>query len=131
MKYQIKYIYDTGDSFNHYRDEEGVLELINEDLNVAKENLKRIKEHYKQYEELSYSRSREKKDILESNKDKDWFVEDNNDYMGYAENCIKLYTDDGKPWQIWAPWCGYFERLNSARIVCAVPEEDDMEIIIN
>lgn len=46
MKYQIKYIYDTGDSFNHYRDEEGVLELINEDLNVAKENLKRIKEHY-------------------------------------------------------------------------------------
>ncbi len=34
-----------------------------------------------------------------------------------AQNCIILYTDEGKPYQIWAPWCGYFETLYSVEIV--------------
>lgn len=45
-----------------------------------------------------------------------------------AENNIILYTDEGKPFQFWAPWCGYFETLNHAEI-----EEDksDRKISFN
>jgi len=35
----------------------------------------------------------------------------------YANHCIILYSDGGKPFQIHCPWCGYFERLNFVRIV--------------
>lgn len=34
-----------------------------------------------------------------------------------AQYCIKLYTDEGKVWQIHAPWCGYFEALVDTEIV--------------
>ena len=42
-----------------------------------------------------------------------------------AENQIILYTDDGKPWQFFAPWCGYFETLQSAEIIA---DDTDMKI---
>ena len=126
MKYKIQYNYDTGDSFNHEPDNSETLEMVWENLDVAKKNLQRIKEHYSQYKELnSYSLKKSREKILESSKDKDWFVEG----TGYSEseNCIILYSDDGKPWQFWAPWCGYFESLNYAEII--IPEEEnDMKI---
>lgn len=34
-----------------------------------------------------------------------------------AQNQIILYTDEGKPWQIWPLWCGYFESLNYVELV--------------
>lgn len=34
-----------------------------------------------------------------------------------SENCLKLYTDEGKVFQLWAPWCGHFETLHGAEIV--------------
>ena len=34
-----------------------------------------------------------------------------------AENCIILYTDEGEPYQFWAPWCGYFETLYQVEIM--------------
>jgi len=44
-KYKIKISYSTGDSLHNY-DTEDTLEISWNDLNVAKQNLKFIKEHY-------------------------------------------------------------------------------------
>lgn len=121
MEYRIKYNYNTGDSFNTYEGEEGYLELTWKNLDVAKENLKRIEEHYKQYKSFngyqSYNR-KPRKDIIEENQNKDWFVKEN-------ENCIILYGDNKEPFQFWAPWCGYFESLN---YVVIEPSYSDMRI---
>ena len=130
MKYRIQYNYDTGDSFKNEPDNLGTLEMVWENLDVAKKNLQWIKEHYSQYKELnsySYLKEKSKQEILESNKGKDWFVKGSNSNYYDSENCIILYSDDGKPWQFWAPWCGYFESLNYAEII--IPEEEnDMKI---
>jgi len=150
MSYQIKYNYNTGDSFSNQDGLEGILELEWENIDVAKANLKRIEEHYKQYKELNhfYSKINLQK-IMEENKSKDWFVnqprlaafEKNSDKWfaidkkdikrmkkaeftiktlidsTAAQNQIVLYTDDSKPWQLWAPWCGYFENLNWVEVI--------------
>ena len=56
IEYKIKYSYRTGDSFNTSEGED-TLEYVWTDLDVAKEALKRIKEHYKWYDCIeSYSR---------------------------------------------------------------------------
>jgi len=54
--YKIQYHYHTGDSF-HTEEREDLLEFEWKDLDVAKECLKRIREHYRWYEskENSYS----------------------------------------------------------------------------
>jgi len=150
MSYQIKYNYDTGDSFSQSLDNEGILELEWKDFEVAKANLVRIKEHYEQYRDLnSHFTKFNPQEILLQNFEKDWFVhkprlvaykEDITNYnavdekdikrfeeAGYktahiidttdATNQIILYTDKNKPWQLWAPWCGYFETLNWVEII--------------
>ena len=107
MKYRIKYTYDTGDSFHNEYGLVGYLELEWENLEVAKANLVRIEEHYKQYEALNRNyTNKQRKDIVGENKYKDWYVESN-----YGDFMLKLKTDEGKDWQISAPWCGYFESL--------------------
>jgi hypothetical protein len=113
MNYQIKYCYDSGDSFSQYPNITGILELEFKSLEVAEQNLKRIEEHYEQYKALNktyYPYEKRKKDFLGLNKNKDWYVN------GDPENCIILYTDDGKPFQMYCPWCGYFESLNYVTI---------------
>ena len=150
MSYKIKYIYDTGDSFNTNYEVEDVLELEWNKLKVAKANLKRIEEHYKQYTDCHTSYTKKSnQEILEENVHKDWFVnkpilvcykDDITNYSaidesfkqkalyrGYLINYlidvtaatyqIILYTDDNKPWQIWAPCCGYFETLISIEVI--------------
>jgi hypothetical protein len=116
MEYYIEYIYDSGDSFNTYRDLHGELELTWKNYDVAVKNLERLEEHYKQYEELnSYSPKKKKDiDIFKDNRNKDWFVDHKDRY--YTEYCVKLYTDDGTVMQISCPWCGYFESLNSLEV---------------
>ena len=161
-KYKIKYNYNTGDSFGHQDGLESYLDMTWKNVDVAKANLKRIEEHYKQYKELtgySWDKDRTHIEILDDNHTKDWFVQkkilvvykpgeekrrvqlnktEDKKYWeekGYvvknsfdtadAEYCIILYTDDNKPWQICAPWCGYFESLNYVEIV---PDTSDMKI---
>lgn len=34
-----------------------------------------------------------------------------------AQYMLIIYTDDNKPFQFHAPWCGYFETLNGIEIV--------------
>lgn len=76
MKYKILYNYDTGDSFHNDYGLEEYLELEFNDIEVAKQNLKRIEEHYKQYKECNgYSlKKRNDQDIFKENLGKDWFV---------------------------------------------------------
>lgn len=54
-KYKIKISYCTGNSFGS-EDTEDLVELDWDNLDIAKENLQYIKEHYKQYEECNTSK---------------------------------------------------------------------------
>jgi len=145
-KYSIKVSYQTGDSFGS-NDVEEVWEDF-DNLDIAKENLKRIEEHYRQYEVLNGYRTSEetKLQTMDENSSKPWFVGiklpyiklvkgdrgiDEKDIEKYkdeyeiiykydntmAENCIIVLADNGVPYQIWCPWCGYFESLYSAEII--------------
>jgi len=143
MKYRIQYNYDTGDSFNNEYGLEKVLEISWNNLEIAKENLQRIKEHYKLYELIdSHKRSKSIQNILREYSTKEWFVlkekfaiikninkddyhciDDEKKSNGKiidsfnATYCIKLKTDEGKDFQFLCPWCGYFEHLNSCKII--------------
>jgi len=109
--YQIKYSYETGNSFGR-EDREEILEYEWEDIDVAKEALRRIKEHYKWYESIAK-----------------WYVDDeipkpkwhNISTRGISKdtehNLINVPADNGKEYQFWPPWCGYFETLYGAEIV--------------
>jgi hypothetical protein len=108
MNYKIKINYDTGDSYYRYPGKTHILELSWSSLENAESNLTRIKEHYKLYESIHRNYSSDKT-ILEF-KTKDWYVEENT-------NLIKLYSDDGKPWQILPTWVGFFETLNYCVII--------------
>lgn len=133
MKYQIQYFYQTGNSFGS-EDAVGILELEWDSLDIAKENLRRIKEHYTMVNEIDSAkweiRMNKRKssytDIASQYQDHDWFAKHNDRNMW--ENCIVLYTDAGNPFQFWCPWCGYFERLHSAKIITTTPIDIDMEI---
>jgi hypothetical protein len=128
--YKILLSYSTGDSFDT-EDTSDYLELSWNDLDIAKQNLKRIGEHYRVYNlydkmsnkyDLKYL---DKKDIdlFESRKSKDWFVADKDSYT--ERYSLILKTDAGKDWKISAFWCGYFEHLQSAEIVL---DKSDLKI---
>lgn len=112
--YKIKYTYETGNSFGRETTSD-ILEFEFNNLELAQENLQRIKEHYEQYRETDGYMRRNANEIYEQNKNKDWFVETKNYY--HSRSCLKLKLDNGKFVQFWAPWCGYFETLYSAEIV--------------
>ena len=113
--FKIKYHYRTGDSFSS-RDEEETLEFDWTDLELAKEALQRIKEHYKWYESVNSSYSFRPEPI-----DRPEWHKNELDEKGLSETTIPhmlvLNMDDGKKVQFWAPWCGYFEQLYGAEIV--------------
>lgn len=152
-KYKILYDYTTGSTFGSEDLYGNTLDLEFDNLDVAKANLKRIREHWDMYTKWSYgydvSYENNRNNLILWNKDKDWFVNDpklwawenenpakkwrideskkqeaiDKGYeVGYfpdesfAQNCIILYTDEGKPYQFWCPWCGYFESLIGAEI---------------
>lgn len=122
MIYKIKAKYETGDSFSNSV-EESTLELTWTNLDVAKENLKRIKEHYTYYSKIenSYHSKKEDELIRQEMKKQRWYADN---YIG----CLKLITDEGKELQFSAFWTGYFEKLIWAKIE---PEEDtDMQYIV-
>lgn len=131
MKYEIKYYYQTGNSFGS-EDVESRLEMSWENLDVAKQNLQRIKEHYEMVKAIDAAKweirmgKGKREDITVQYENKDWFV-NHKDYTT-RENCIILYSDSGKPWQFWCPWCGYFEHLHYAEIIIKDIENNDMKI---
>jgi hypothetical protein len=118
MKYKIKYCYQTGDSFNT-EVREDILEFDWDDLDIVKESLKRINEHYKwySYNENYYSR-REKVEKP------DWHNVDTS-HVSSEHYLMNIRMDNGKEVQFWPPWCGYFESLHWAEIIT---EDSDMKI---
>lgn len=115
--YKIKAYYTTGDSFGS-EETDTILELGWENLDIAKANLQRIKEHYKFYRELNdyWSRSRRTSEVIkEEVSSKDWY---------YSEFSVKLYADNGNEFIISAPWCGYFETLHRCEIIKEIGTDD-------
>ena len=115
MSYQIKISYSDGDSESTWDSEEYV-NLEWENLDVAKENLKRIKQHYKEYEFLNGWHSWET-----TNKEFNRRVENLKKFPWHSppdwHSAIILKTDSGENFTANVFWCGYFERLKSAEIV--------------
>lgn len=100
--FQIKIIYETGNSFGTSK-ETDYLELTWADIEQAKLNLRRIKEHYDWYD---YEQNKRGYLPVKKFERPAWHKEANlNEYQ------IQLLTDSGKPLIISAFWCGYFETL--------------------
>lgn len=126
--YKIKIDYTTGDSYNT-EDTSDVLELTWNNLDVAKDALRRIKEHYKMNRTIDRSYSRKEIEaVIKDNLTKDWFVLEKlvKDVIDEhkAKYCIKLKNDAGNVVQFRCFWCGHFESLHSASIV-----SDDSDMI--
>jgi len=123
-KYRIKYNYNTGDSFNQYENQIDYLDGEYENLAIADENVKRILEHYKFYKNLNkhYNSQKENEKILEEAKKQRWYTK-NRKGWGSENETIVLLADNGQEYQILAPWCGYFESLNSVQIEPISPPE--------
>jgi len=117
MEHKIKYFYRTGDSFTTVEREE-LLEFSWTDLTVAKEALKRIKEHYEWYK--SINRNYFNEDVKERPK---WHKVTSH-YKGDEKYLINLPLDNGKEIQMTCPWVGYFEALYGAEIIS---EDNDMK----
>ncbi len=142
IEYRIQIDYSTGNSFGSH-DVTDYLEFIWQNLDIAKENLKCIKEHYEMYRSIyDYVNKLKREQIFFNNKDKEWFVnvpklycissnnvisekdkkkvgEGNWEYRPdeyVAERCLKLKLDNENYMQMSAFWCGYFESLHSATI---------------
>ena len=95
--YNIEIDYTTGNSFNSQRVNDEQLGIITTDLNKAKENLKRIKQHYTECRD--------------------------NPNTG-KEYELTLLTDEGSR-TITPFWIGYFETLHGAKII--IGEDTDMQ----
>jgi len=115
-KYRIKVDYSTGDSF-HTEDTYDYVEMDWDDLDIAKENLVRIKEHYKWYADKNKGYRRIKEDEI---KEPLHHVGLEYDFQ------IRYKLDDGNEFFTTCPWCGYFENLICAEIVVN-PEKNDMK----
>lgn len=134
-KYSIEIDYTHGDSYHSERSNLTIEEFC-WNLETAKINLQRIKEHYQAYNSrngyVSCMMKNKENNLLEEIKSKLWYV--SNDDMEYKslidpwENNIKLLEDDGsnKVYSTYT-WTGYFEILHGARIVLINDKEDDME----
>lgn len=125
--YTIKIDYRTGDSFNTYDTD---TTLSGEwTLEVAKENLKRIKSHYTLYQNrhnyYSMGMQVKGKDIVEDAKKEPWFYTGDGCH-GNWEYELYLLENDGSSKSHSTLWIGYFERLISAKIISKIPEDDEM-----
>jgi len=121
--YTIKVDYETGDSF--HREDATTTEGKFENLEIAKENLERIRIHYEYYRyRNSYSYNLKKKD--KKKRLPDFIVIDKPSEL----ICLKLKADNGNEYQIYPPWCGYFERLYSAEVIILQKEERGMKFTI-
>jgi len=115
MAYQILIDYETGDSFNSER-REGMLNITWQNVDIAKENLVRIKEHYAWYDYMNdnYGQYKYKNKIPQ----RPAWHDNKHDFS------VKLKMDNGGEMDMSAFWCGYFETLYGASIV----EEKDSDM---
>lgn len=108
--YKIKVEYRTGNSFGNH-DETDYVDLGWENLDIVKENLKRITEHYEWYRDINNcSRWSPKQQV----KKPEWIKEKDDEMAQYI---INLKLDDGTERNYSPFWIGYFECLYSLEIV--------------
>lgn len=130
MNYKIKIIYDIGDSFNHYTDQEKYLDHTWTRLDIAKQNLKRIQDHYKLYldtnkiGQFNFS-PKQIRNKIDKAKKEPWFNED--PVWKNWTLSINLLDNNGNIYDEYAFWCGYFETLRSAEIEID-KEENDLKV---
>ena len=149
--YTIKVSYQTGNSFNN-SDEVDYIDMSWKDKDVAKKNLKAIRDHYNMVTNFSFNH-RMKVDLLESTekqRQEFWFphkwvwvdkknrclvqeeyaqkypdkVERTIDTF-HVENNIILLDDNGKKTPLRCFWIGHFEKLYTVEIV--INENDGMK----
>lgn len=126
MKYRIEFDYTTGNSFGSELCENEPLDDFEwENLETAKRNLKRIKEHYKWYDEMENLDRWALKKGKEKPKPPKWRKV--RTQYGDKHALLNLILDNEKEVQFYPPWCGYFETLHSARIKS---EDPDMEFML-
>jgi hypothetical protein len=111
MKYTIEIHYQTGDSF-HTEECVKSIEPTWENLEMAKQSLKRIKNHYEYQREHCDIWSDPKKPLPEG-------VEWNKKYRVIM---LVLIDDNGNPFYYSDFWTGHFEQLHEAKII--ISQED-------
>lgn len=105
--YKILAKFQTGNSFGS-EDTECEVEMEWKSLEVAEANLKRIEQHYKQYQLCNSSRTshNDKQKIFQFNSRRDWFVKEEKlcvfyetfgkEFFAIDKSEIKKYKDKGK-----------------------------------
>jgi hypothetical protein len=111
--YQLMIYYTTGDSFGSYEHQE-IFDFEWYSLELTKQNIQNIIEHYKQYKEIDNHYDKEEL-ILNLNKNKEWFVE-NDDIKMQSRNCLYIILDNKNKVQIMPEWTGYSSFLNLIEI---------------
>lgn len=124
--YCIEIYYNTGNSFGSHEDRD-IIPLSWENIDIAKENLNRIKEHNEFVNELNDStykidNTRSRSEIIDSISNRDWAVL-TNEYE--SEIYIMLMKDSGEFTKVHCFWVGYFESIISAKIII---NDKDIEI---
>ena len=117
--YIILIDYRTGNSFNTEEKYGEELESFSwENLDIAKENLQRIKEHYKYYTDFEYyNKTRHLYKHLKKPIPPKWWIKNSTSWNRGLEHCsINLKLDNGKEVHFTPFWIGYFEDLYGAEI---------------
>lgn len=118
--YKIVIDYDTGDSFHTEEGLQQDIEMRWSNLDRAKESLERIKAHYAYYKwKEKDSRWMNTPEVAKP----EWYLD--NTYFS-----IPLVDDHGNQIPVGAFWCGYFERLNGAKITTDLSTDSDMHFNI-
>lgn len=120
--YQIRLNYTTGDSFRSH-EEESTLEYEWKDLEIAKENLQRIKKHYKWFLDDNYKRDSWKKTMP------DFCVKSSTYGSSKYDYSILLKSEGESDYQVYPFWCGYFEHLHYAEII--IKEDDELKFYVH
>lgn len=103
--YRIKIKYQTGDSFSN-RDAVTYLDIDFKKLEVAEDNILRIKNHYEYYKKHDDMWSKPDEELL---KGVCW----NDEYRSIT---LETIDDNGNLYLEIPEWIGYFETLYSAQI---------------
>lgn len=129
--YTIEIHYRTGNSYGS----EDCVEQIGlqwEDKALARKALQSIKENYELYQENenSFSRSRNRKEILKDVVRKTWYINaiksewDERD-PGFGICAAQMDNGDWRNLPMF--WLGYFETLHEAKVICVGDDEDSIK----
>jgi hypothetical protein len=119
MYFDIRIYYKTGNSFGSH-DANDLLDIPMSSYEIAKENKRRIKEHYKIYQERhSYCK-------LKDLQFPDFYIHfyDFGNFKSDIDGIKLLIDDTGKEHELLSPfWIGYFETLHDVKI--EIIDDDD------